>query len=228
MSGIAENLDEIRDRIASATAASGRDRAAVQLVAVSKNHSVAAIQEAINAGHTRFGENIAQEAAMKIAALAMENVEWHFIGRVQSNKTGQLAKNFHWVQSVDRIKIAERLNASRPAGIPALNVCIQVNLDQEASKVGLLDVGAVLEMAGKISAMENLRLRGIMAIPPFSQDVGIQQERFRKVKKVYKALRASYPDIDTLSMGMTADFEAAIQEGSTMIRIGTAIFGTRG
>lgn len=231
MSTIASHLDAVLSRIAQATANAARPAGSVQLLAVSKTFGPDAVREAIAAGQRAFGENYVQEALDKIAALAGETLdgrplEWHFIGPLQSNKTRPVAEHFAWVHSVDRLKIAERLSAQRPAGMPPLQVCLQVNISGEATKSGVLPA-EVPETTRAITALPNLQLRGLMAIPEPEDDPVRQRAPLRAMRELFDALRAEGMALDTLSMGMSGDLEAAIAEGATMVRIGTAIFGAR-
>ena len=218
MATISDNVQGVKTRIAHAARAAGRAPESVTLLAVSKTHPVSRIREAITAGLHAFGENYVQEAVAKMDALAA--VEWHLIGPLQSNKSRIAAERFDWVQSIDRAKIAERLSQQRPAALPPLNVLIQVNVSAEASKSGA-DVEEVTALAATIASLPRLRLRGLMAIPAPGSGSG-----FAKMKELYDRLRARF-SFDTLSMGMTDDMEQAIAAGSTMVRIGTAIFGPR-
>jgi hypothetical protein len=218
MATIADNLQAVKARIARAAQAAGRDPATVTLLAVSKTHSIACIEEAQAAGQRAFGENYVQDALPKIDALP--GLEWHLIGPLQSNKTRVAAERFDWVQTVDREKIANRLSEHRPVHRPALNVLIQVNISAEPTKSGAAPE-AILDLAKAISALPRLRLRGLMAIPR----PGAVAE-FSKLKQLFDELKGAFA-MDTLSMGMSEDFEAAIAQGSTLVRIGTAIFGLR-
>ncbi len=218
MATIADNLQAVRARIASAARAAGRDPATVTLLAVSKTHSIARIAQAQAAGQRAFGENYVQDALPKIEALP--GLEWHLIGPLQSNKARIAAERFDWVQTVDREKIASRLSEHRPAHRPALNVLIQVNVSGEGTKSGVAPQEVVV-LAKTIAALPRLRLRGLMAIPR----AGVVAE-FSKLKQLFDELKDLFA-MDTLSMGMSDDFEAAIAEGSTMVRVGTAIFGQR-
>jgi pyridoxal phosphate enzyme (YggS family) len=193
---------------------------------VSKTIAAARIEEAYAAGQRAFGENHAQEAVEKITVLAALPVEWHFIGPIQSNKTRLIAQHFAWVHSVEREKIAERLNAARPEHLPPLNICIQVNLSGEATKSGVAP-GEEARLADAIARLPRLKLRGLMAIPEPTADVALQRRRFALLRELKDGLIARGHALDTLSMGMTDDFEAAILEGATIVRIGTAIFGRR-
>lgn len=224
---IGDNLQAVRARIAAAAARAGRDPADVRLLAVSKTHPATVVAEAFHAGQTAFGENYVQEALEKMDSLSALPIEWHLIGPLQSNKTRIVAERFGWVHTVDREKIALRLAQSRPASMPPLEVLVQVNVSGEASKSGV-SPGEVNALARAVAAQPGLRLRGLMAIPEPTDDVVLQRTRFREVREMFDRLKADGLDVDTLSMGMTGDMEAAIAEGSTLVRIGTAIFGARG
>ena len=226
MATIQSNLQAVNARIAAACNAAGRDPASVRLVAVSKTWPAGAVREAAAAGQTDFGENYLQEALDKIGALAAPTLTWHFIGPLQSNKTRPVAEHFDWVHSVDREKIAERLNAQRPSSAPALNVCIQVNISGEASKSGVAPA-ALAPLARELARMPRLRLRGLMSVPEPTPDSALSRRRFASLRGLLEALNRDGLALDTLSMGMTADLEAAIAEGATMVRVGTAIFGAR-
>ncbi len=226
MGAISATLQVCRDRIAAACAASGRGSDCAHLLAVSKTFPADAIREAHAAGQSSFGESYVQEALPKIVALADLALDWHFIGPLQSNKTRQIAEHFHWVHSVDREKIARRLAEQRPKHLPPLNICIQVNVSGEASKSGIVPEES-LALAKAVSRLPSLCLRGFMAIPEPTRDVSLQRQRFRIVAELLKQARGMGMPLDTLSMGMSADLEAAIQEGATMVRVGTAIFGAR-
>jgi hypothetical protein len=226
MTTIANNLQSVHDRIARACAAAGRDVNEVTLLPVSKTFAPEAVREAFAAGARAFGENYIQEAVEKQALLADLPLHWHCIGPIQSNKTRLVAAQFAWAQSVDRLKIAERLSQQRPAGLPPLDVCIQVNIDGGASKAGV-PPGEVLALARAVAALPRLRLRGLMSIPEPAADFSAQVAVHRRARELFETLRAQGLALDTLSMGMTADLEAAIHAGSTMVRVGTAIFGTR-
>ncbi len=221
MRAIHDNLQAVRGRLGRAAAAAGRDPLSVTLLAVSKTHPAALVEQALAAGQRAFGENYVQEALEKMDALAGEDVEWHFIGPLQSNKTKLVAARFDWVHSVESGKIAQRLSDQRPAGMPALNVLIQVNVSGEASKSGVAP-GEVLLLAKEINALPRLKLRGLMAIP----EPGAGVARYRDLKNLFEKLKSEFR-LDTLSIGMSDDMETAIAEGSTMVRIGTAIFGAR-
>ena len=229
MTTIALNLETVRQRIRSACAAAGRDAAQVTLLAVSKIQPAAAVRAAYDAGQRAFGENYVQEGVDKIAALAAQadlpGIEWHCIGPLQSNKTRPVAEHFDWAHSVDRFKIAERLSAQRPADKPPLNVCIEVNIDGGASKSGIAPADAPA-LARAVAALPRLRLRGIMTIPDPAPEAAMRAKHAR-ARALLETLRADGLELDTLSMGMSADLEAAIAEGATLVRIGTAIFGPR-
>lgn len=219
-------LSEVRERILSACQRFGRNPEDIALLAVSKLQPLDAIREAAAAGQRRFGENFVQEALAKMEATDGLGLEWHFIGHLQSNKTRPAAERFDWVQSVDREKIARRLDAQRPHYASPLSVCIQVTLGDEQSKGGVPEEG-VRSLAEAIRAMPRLRLRGLMAIPPPSEDFEEQRGYFRRLRKIQEGLNEKGYALDTLSMGMSADLEAAVAEGSTMLRVGTALFGPR-
>ena len=215
-----------QDRVAEAARAAGRSVDSVTLLAVSKGQSSAAIDAAASAGIEHFGENFVQESLPKMQELTGRELTWHFIGRLQANKTRPVAENFAWVHTIDRLKIAERLSAQRPFHAPVLNVCLQLHVGGEASKGGVESPG-IRELAGQVSTLPRLRLRGLMCMPPAETEVDRQRHWFRETRQVFDALNEHGFGLDTLSMGTSADFEAAILEGSTMVRIGTAIFGPR-
>jgi len=223
---VTENLRKIRDLLATAERDAGRSRGSVRLLAVSKKQPLERVREAAAAGQVEFGENQAQEGIEKIAALDDARLTWHFIGHLQTNKTRAVAENFAWVHSVDRLKTARRLSEQRPDALPDLNVCIQVNVDDEPGKsgVGIADAHALAE---EITALPRLRLRGLMCLPAVRHGFEAQREPFRRLHDVGERLRDAGLEIDTLSMGMSDDFRAAIFEGSTIVRIGTALFGAR-
>ena len=225
-SDIAENIANVRAAIARACARSGRDVAAITLLAVSKAQTPAAIRLAAQAGIDSIGENYCQEALKKIAALRDRALVWHFIGPLQSNKTAAVAAAFDWVQSVDRLKIAQRLSAQRPAQLPPLNVCVQVNIDDEASKSGVAPA-ELPALLNAIAALPNLSLRGLMAIPRAAATPEQRHDSFARLRELFERERARFAQFDTLSMGMSDDFESAIEEGATLIRVGSAIFGAR-
>jgi len=219
MTTIAENLQVVRARIGRAAQSVGRDASAVTLLAVSKAHPAPRIAEAHAAGQQCFGENYVQEALEKMAALPA--LEWHLIGPLQSNKTRLAAERFHWIQTLDREKVARRLSEQRPAELPSLNVLIQVNVSGEATKSGVPPEAAPA-LARAVAAMPRLRLRGVMAIP----EPGAAPSRYREARQAYERLASEF-EVDTLSLGMSDDLELAIAEGATMVRVGTAIFGER-
>lgn len=223
MSTIANNIAKVAERIREAAQAVQRAPDSVGLLAVSKTQPAEAIREACAAGLRDFGENYLQEALDKQTQLADLPLHWHFIGPIQSNKTKAIAEHFDWVHSVDRLKIAQRLSEQRPEHLPPLNVCLQVNVSGEASKSGCAPQD-VAELAGIIAALPRLRLRGLMAIPEPTDDVAEQHAAFARLRDLQQALNL---DLDTLSMGMSQDLEAAIAEGATWVRIGTALFGAR-
>ncbi|MEP5765791.1 MAG: YggS family pyridoxal phosphate-dependent enzyme [Halieaceae bacterium] len=226
-STIAQNIAKLRERIRIASQKNQRDSASICLLAVSKTQPAEAIREAAEAGVDNIGENYLQEALDKMALLADLPLCWHFIGPLQSNKTRAVAEHFDWVHSVDREKIARRLSQQRPAGLAPLNVCLQVNISNEDSKAGV-DPADIEELAVAISGLPGLRLRGLMAIPALTDDPSQQRANFSALRKALQKLQALHPGLDTLSMGMSADLDAAIAEGSTLLRIGTAVFGPRG
>jgi PLP dependent protein len=226
MSPIAANLQAVLRRIEAATAAAGRAPSSVQLLAVSKTWPAACVEAAFAAGQRAFGENHEQEAAGKIAELAHLPIEWHFIGPIQSNKTRPIAEKFAWVHSIEREKIAHRLSEQRPSTLPLLSVCVQINVSGEASKSGVSPAQA-LDLARQVATLPNLRLRGLMTVPAPTPDPDLQRRQFRQLREIYERIRADGIPLDTLSMGMSDDLEAAIMEGSTLVRVGTAIFGHR-
>lgn len=226
MGAIATALQACRDRIAAACAASGRGPDCARLLAVSKTFPASAVREARAAGQVCFGESYVQEALAKMDALADLDLEWHFIGPLQSNKTRPVAERFQWVHGLDRDKLALRLAEQRPAHLPPLNVCVQVNVSGEASKGGVAPQEA-LALARRVAELPRLRLRGFMAIPEATSDLQAQRQSFRVLAGLLVLARREMPELDTLSMGMSADLEAAILEGATIVRVGTAIFGSR-
>ena len=227
---ISENLQLVQHRIATSAQAAGRDPSSITLLAVSKTFDAQAVLTAAQAGQRAFGENYVQEAIDKISATRELNpnlqLEWHFIGPIQSNKTRQIAEHFDWVHSVDRLKIAQRLSEQRPADMQPLQICLQVNVSGEATKSGL-EPDALLELARVVNTLPNIRLRGLMAIPEPTEDVEQQRAAFAKLRLMQNDLQAVGIQTDTLSMGMSGDMDAAIAEGATIVRIGTAIFGGR-
>jgi PLP dependent protein len=226
MTTIAANLQSVRERIRGACMAAGRDVNEVTLLAVSKTFGPDAVREAHAAGMSAFGENYIQEAVEKQALLADLPLQWHCIGPIQSNKTRLVATHFDWAHTVDRLKIAQRLSEQRPPGLPPLQVCIQVNIDGGLSKSGVVP-GEALALAREMVGLPRLKLRGLMTIPEPVEDVAAQVAVHRRARRLFEDLREAGLPLDTLSMGMTADLEAAIQAGSTMVRVGTAIFGGR-
>jgi pyridoxal phosphate enzyme (YggS family) len=226
MRNIAENLLQTQKRIHAAEQEYARPHGSVRLLAVSKTQNIDAIRLAAAAGQCEFGENYLQEALPKIQALHQENLIWHFIGPIQSNKTRLIAENFDWVHSIDRFKIAERISEARPADLPPLNVCIQVNISAEPTKAGI-DASQASDLALKVAALPGLRLRGLMVIPAAHTDFSSQRRPFAATRELLQALNKQGLALDTLSMGMSDDLEAAIAEGTTLVRVGTAIFGAR-
>ncbi|WP_206951206.1 YggS family pyridoxal phosphate-dependent enzyme [Trinickia acidisoli] len=228
MSHITDNLRAVHARIERAAGAAQRSPDSIRLLAVSKTFPAEDVRAAFTAGQRAFGENYVQESLAKIEALAdlRAQIEWHFIGPLQSNKTRPVAEHFDWVHSVDRLKIAQRLSEQRPDALPPLNVCLQVNVSGEASKSGVAPEDASM-LAREIAALPKLRLRGLMSIPEPAADPAAQREPHRTVRQLYETLHAQGLTLDTLSMGMSGDLEAAILEGATIVRIGTAIFGKR-
>ncbi|MDI5983532.1 YggS family pyridoxal phosphate-dependent enzyme [Halomonas sp. M4R5S39] len=226
---LSESLAAARARLAEALQDAGRPVSGARLLAVSKTKPAALIREAWHLGQRDFGENYVQEALDKQAELAdLDDIVWHFIGPLQSNKTRAVAEHFAWVHSLDREKIAQRLNDQRPAGLGPLNICLQVNISDEPSKSGVL-LAELPALAEAVLAMPALRLRGLMAIPAPVEDREAQRVPFARLREALAALQERFPDapLDTLSMGMTADLEAAVVEGATLVRLGTAIFGER-
>ena len=223
-------MQAVEATIAAAAEASGRPRSSVQLLAVSKTFPMEAVLEAMAAGQRAFGENYLQEGVEKIAAVARAQpdtpVEWHFIGPIQSNKTRPIATSFAWVHTVERLKIAQRLSEQRPPELGPLNVCLQVNISGETTKSGAAP-SELPELARQVAALPNLKLRGLMAIPEAHTDPVLQRAAFARLRVLAEALRAGGLAIDTLSMGMSGDMAAAIAEGATMVRVGSAIFGAR-
>jgi len=224
--GIEQRLQQLRSRIVAAAGTAGRDPAQIRLIAASKTFDAAAVREAHAVGQVDFGENYVQEALDKMGELGDLPLVWHFIGPIQSNKTRAIAERFDWVHSVDRLKIAERLSVQRPQSLPPLDICLEVNISGEASKGGV-SAEDLPVLAQAVSHLPRLRLRGLMAIPAPSSDSLEQRAAFAAVRRLYEVLRASGYSLDTLSMGMSGDLEAAIAEGATMVRVGTAIFGER-
>lgn len=229
MATISDNLQRVRERIAQACERAGRDPATVRLLAVSKTFDADAVAEALAAGQQAFGENYVQEGVDKILRLreqGADGLEWHCIGPLQSNKTRPVAEHFGWVQSVDRLKIAQRLSEQRPPGLPPLQVCVQVNVDGGPTKAGVTPEEA-LALARAVAALPRLRLRGLMCIPEPAPDFASACAVFARARALFDALNAEGLGLDTLSMGMSDDLEAAVASGSTMVRVGSAIFGRR-
>jgi PLP dependent protein len=230
MSTIADNLQAVEATIQAAATAAGRAPAAVRLLAVSKTFPAAAVLEAVAAGQRAFGENYLQEALDKIAVVAQAApgvaLEWHFIGPIQSNKTRPIAASFDWVHTVDRLKVAQRLSEQRPPELGPLNVCLQVNISGEASKSGVSEA-ELPDLARQVAALPMLRLRGLMAIPEPQADQARQRAPFARLRTLAESLRRDGLELDTLSMGMSGDLAAAVAEGATIVRIGSAIFGAR-
>ena len=224
MTSTSDRYEHVTGQIEAAARAAGRAPGSVQLLAVSKRQPVGAIAELAALGQIRFGENFVQEACAKIAALDGFALEWHFIGRLQSNKTREVATHFSWVHSIDRLKIARRLSEQRPATAPPLNVCIEVNISGESGKGGIT-MDEAPEFAAQVRALPRLKLRGLMALPAPTGDVARQRESFALLARLAK--RIADDDFDTLSMGTSGDFTAAIAEGATIVRVGTALFGPR-
>lgn len=228
MSTILQQLQSVHDKIAAAAVAAQRSATDVQLLAVSKTKPIADILMAYSAGQRQFGENYVQEAIDKIQTLASSHSDicWHLIGPLQSNKTRVVAEHFDWVQTVDRLKIAERLNAQRPAHLPPLNICLQVNISREANKSGVLPQ-EVATLAEQLSSLPNLRLRGLMAIPEATPDHDKLTTQLLELQQLFDRMAQNNPQIDTLSVGMSQDLDIAVACGSTLVRVGTAIFGSR-
>jgi hypothetical protein len=223
---VTENFRKIQDLLAKAAADAGRPADHIRLLAVSKKKPLAAILAAVSAGQREFGENFVQEGIAKITANGRDDLVWHFIGHLQANKTKVVAENFHWVHTIDRLKIAERLSRQRPFHADSLNVCIEVNVDAEENKSGV-SPAELPELAAAIAKLPRLRLRGLMCLPAIRHDFDEQRKPFAALRKMLESLQASGLTLDTLSMGMSADYAAAIAEGATMVRIGTALFGVR-
>lgn len=226
MTTIASRLESVRQRIARAEKDSHRQPGSVSLVAVSKHKDTHAIREALVAGQTRFGENYVQEALSKISELQGEPIEWHFIGSIQTNKASTIAQHFAWVHGIDRLVVAERLSAARPKQLEPLNVCIQVNIDTEATKAGV-SIEELPQLAAAIAQLPRLHLRGLMAIPQITNDTTKQQFQFGAMRRAQEQLQSQGIALDTLSMGMSADLEVAIAQGATLVRVGRDIFGPR-
>ncbi|CAH2780735.1 MAG: Pyridoxal phosphate-containing protein YggS [uncultured Paraburkholderia sp.] len=228
MPDLIHNLEAMQQRIAFAAHVAGRAARSIELLAVSKTFPAGDVRGAYNAGQRAFGENYVQEALTKIETLAdlRSSIVWHFIGPLQSNKTRPVAEQFDWVHSVDRLKIAQRLSEQRPGNLPPLNVCLQVNISGEASKSGV-SVPEAVEVAQSIAALPRLKLRGLMAIPEPAGTIDDQRVPHRALRELFERLCNDSLELDTLSMGMSSDLEAAVMEGATIVRVGTAIFGAR-
>ncbi len=226
MTTIANALQAVRQRIALAATAAGRPVAGIQMLAVSKTFPAAAVRQAYTAGQRAFGESYVQEAMEKVGALNDLPLKWHFIGPIQSNKTRPIAENFAWVHSLDRDRIADRLSSGRPSNLPDLQVCLQVNVSGEASKSGVAPE-ELPALARYVQALPHLKLRGLMAIPEPSDNPVDQRLAFARLRQLLEQLNAQGFQLDTLSMGMSDDLEAAIAEGATIVRVGSAIFGER-
>lgn len=226
MNNLKENLNAVSARLEAACASADRPNSDVRLLAVSKRQPATAVRALEALGQRAFGENTVQEALKKQSQLADLGLEWHFIGTIQSNKTADIAAHFDWVQSVDRAKLLRRLSDQRPESLPTLNVCLQVNIDREAQKGGCLPEDT-LDLAALASELPRIRLRGLMAIPAPVEGGGAAQESFQRMKALFDDCRSAGYDLDTLSMGMSADMERAVGAGSTMVRVGTDIFGPR-
>ncbi len=226
MISIANNLTQVSTAITDACLSANRSIDEVQLLAVSKTRTAAQLRELHRAGQVHFGENYLQEALDKIAELSQLPLIWHFIGPIQSNKTRAIAENFNWVHSVDRLKIAKRLAEQRPGHLPPLNICIQVNISAEANKAGC-SIEETAALIGQISQLPQLKVRGLMAIPRATQVTVEQQQAFAALAQLLSDCQQQYPSLDTLSMGMSADIVPAIEQGATIVRVGTALFGPR-
>lgn len=224
---LSNNIPKVLQRLRLSAKKYQRAENDILLLAVSKTRPAEDIRQAYSCGQSHFGESYLQEAVEKIAALADLPLTWHFIGPIQSNKTRPIAEHFHWVHSIDREKIARRLNDQRPPELPPLEVCLQVNISGEESKSGC-KLEELHALARTVEALPRLNLRGLMAIPAATGDETAQRQAFAKLRETFEGLRAEFPGMDTLSMGMSGDLEAAIAEGSTLVRVGTAIFGPRG
>jgi pyridoxal phosphate enzyme (YggS family) len=224
--GVTENLALIKDLLAFSAVEAGREPDAVTLLAVSKKQPVSSILAAAAAGQHDFGENFVQEGLEKIALTKDRNLIWHYIGHLQTNKTRLVAENFDWVHTIDNLKTARRLNDQRPDALGPLNICLQVNVDGEDSKSGIAPE-ALPELAAAVSAMPSLSFRGLMCLPAVRTDLEAQREPFARLRKMAESLSDNGYRMDTLSMGMSGDYKAAIMEGATIVRIGTALFGSR-
>jgi len=223
---VTENFRKIQDLLAKAAADAGRPAEQIRLLAVSKKKPAEAVLEAYAAGQRDFGENFVQEGLEKIKEVDRDDAIWHFIGHLQSNKTKAVARHFQWVHTIDRLKVARRLSEQRPHHAGDLNVCIEVNIDGEENKSGA-SVAEVADLAATVAELPRLKLRGLMCLPAIRQDLAAQREPFARLRAILESLNDAGMQLDTLSMGMTADYAAAIQEGATIVRIGTALFGAR-
>ncbi|MEC7875495.1 MAG: YggS family pyridoxal phosphate-dependent enzyme [Pseudomonadota bacterium] len=223
---IANNIRKIRRKIKAAEKKYHREENSARLIAVSKTRKIEEIISAINENQRHFGENYCQEAIEKIRAITEPGIVWHFIGPIQSNKTNQIARYFNWVHTVDRIKIARRLDKMRPENMPPLNVCIQVNTSGEITKSGI-SIEEIEDFIDEIKDYKHIKVRGLMSLPEIKSNIDEQRDSFLSLKKVFNQLKKNKPELDTLSIGTTLDMEAAIAEGATFVRIGTAIFGSR-
>ena len=223
---VTENLRKIRDLLAKAAVDAGREADGIRLLAVSKKQPVSSVIDAATAGQRDFGENFVQEGLEKIVAAGHDDLCWHFIGHLQSNKTQAVAEHFDWVHTVDRFKTAERLSNQRPERMRDLNICLQVNIDVEPGKSGVAVI-EVLALARKVAALPRIQLRGLMCLPKMRSGVDAQRKPFARLRELSDTLLTDGIAIDTLSMGMSGDYQAAILEGSTIVRIGTAVFGPR-
>ena len=226
MKSLAESFEIVRQQIADDCAKAGRTTESVELLAVSKTRSADEVRAAAATGQRAFGENYLQEAVEKIEALSELDLEWHFIGPIQSNKTRPIAENFAWVHSVDRLKIAQRLSSQRPHYAKDLNICLQVNISAEEQKAGC-SVAELPQLARAVAALPKICLRGLMVIPEATDDIQLLRSRFRETAELLDELKPEIPTLDTLSMGMSGDLDAAIAEGATIVRVGTALFGPR-
>ncbi|SFO33560.1 YggS family pyridoxal phosphate-dependent enzyme [Nitrosospira briensis] len=223
---IESGLQKVKARIKEVAEKAGRQAESITLLAASKTNPHERLREAFDAGQTIFGENYLQEALVKIAALHDLPIEWHFIGPIQSNKTKRIAENFAWVHGVDRKKIADRLSKDRPESLPPLQICLQVNVSGEDSKSGVAPE-EVSDLAAHVARLPRLKLRGVMAIPELTKATALQRSQFQMLKAAYDELKRAGYELDTISMGMSEDLDIAIEEGATMVRVGTAIFGPR-
>ena len=223
---VTKNLANVRDLLAKSAADADRDAESIRLLAVSKKQPISSVIEAAAAGQRDFGENFVQEGLEKIAGTGRDDLSWHFIGHLQSNKTQAVADHFDWVHTVDRFKIAERLSNQRPKQMRDLNICLQVNIDNEPGKSGIAVI-EVMALARKIAVLPRIRLRGLMCLPKMRSGFNAQREPFARLRELSDTLLTDGIAVDTLSMGMSGDFRAAILEGSTIVRIGTAVFGPR-